>query len=431
MKKIHLYLYICLLSFIGFSCHKENDTNSPVITIVKPVKGSIYSVYDTIDISAVISDESVIESVKVSLLDQDLKPVMATQQFYPSTSGYNLNTSLQLDDIHLPGGTYSIQVKAFDGTNFTNAYINVLINEVPKELKSVLLVSKSGIYGTDLSTLNGNGTWHKILTINGDFKNSDISSYDQLIYTSGAHSGNLNAIFLPQGSLVWNVPLMSFPPYRYFEDLFFSWPLLYVAYYNGMTYGYDRQGTVVYSTNIFGDYFPEHIGIVNKQLLAILKSKSGNTSLLVTYYQGSGSIMQSTNIGMSVTSFEEEDNDNVLVFGNDANIGKIMEYTLSKNKLRFLHEFPDGRIIAVTKREDGSFYIAGANAVHLYIRLTNSLVEFLPAKPTALVDFDEVNKQLYTLSDHNLTAYDFMSGQQTLNIPVADSALALHLLYNK
>jgi hypothetical protein len=431
MKNLLPRIYLCLFSIFMPGCHKEKDTSSPLISIVKPVFGSVYSINDTVWISAVISDDSKLESVKVSMLDPDQKPVLASQIFYPGTSVFNLYTGLPIDDIHLSGGTYSLQVKAFDGTNFTNSYIDILIIEQPTVLKSVVLVSRSGIYGTDISTVDGGGSIKKVLTVDGDYKASEISSYDQVLYTAGAFSGDLNAVFLPSGHVVWDVPLVSSPPYRYFEDVLYSRPLLYVAYYSGSIYGYNRQGSVVYSTSIVNNYFPEKVGVVNNVLLSCMKSKIGKTNLIVAYYLASGSIMQSTDINMDVVAFGAWDEDNVIMFGNEGNAGKIVEYTLSTNKIRFLREFSDGRIVTVSEKDNGNYFIAGTTAIHWYLRSTNTLVGFLPAKPNAIIEVDKVNQQLYVLYDHNLSSYDLVGGLQKINIPVADSVLALHLLYNK
>jgi hypothetical protein len=412
-------------------CNKESDTNSPSITILAPVKGSVYSVYDTIRISAVIKDESKLESVKVTLLDQDQKPVLGSQVFKPTTSDYIVKSTLPINDIHLKGGRYSLQVKAYDGTNFTNAYSDIFINEIPLALKSILLVTRAGNYGTDISMLSEGGVWRKIIMVTGDYNTSDINSYDQVIYTAGALSGDLNAVALPEGNVAWQVPLLSSPPYRYFEDVLFSWPLLYVAYYDGYVYGYQHNGTVVYSTNTTLNYYPEKLGLVSNTLLAWLHSKTGNVSLLAAYYLASGSMMQSVNIPIDVIAFENEDNDNVLVFGNVEGTGKIMEYTLSQNNLRFLHDFPDGRIGNVARMDNQNFFITGDQAIHRYIRPTNTLVEYIPGTPSKTIDFDIVNQQLYAISNHNLIAFDVFTHSQVLNISVTDSVLALHLLYNK
>ena len=431
MNKLLLHCFPVFLLILVISCHKDSDTNSPAITLVRPAQGAVYNVYDTIWISALISDESKLESVKVSLLDKDQKPILVPQMFTPSTSEYTLNTGIPIDDIHLETGTYSLQVKAFDGFNYTNAYKEILIREIPLKLKSVVLLSRGGIYSIDISILSESGTWNKIFFLNGDYKASDICSFDQLVFTAGARSGNLNATSLPVGPVVWQVPLLSSPPYRYFEDILYLSPLLYVANYNGSIYGYNRNGTVIYSSNVFPDYFPEKLGFTNNFLLADLHSKTGNVSLLAAYYLATGSYMQSTNLTMDVIAFETVDNDNVLVFGNEGSIGKILEYTISQNKLRVLKVFPDGIIHAIARKDDQNIFIAGNQAVHWYIRPTNTLVEFLPGKQNALIDFDKVNNRLYALSNHNLATYEMFNSTPVLNIPVVDSALALHLLYNK
>jgi hypothetical protein len=434
MNRIYYFIYLSLLSLLSLlvlNCRKEKDMNSPSIKLLKPSKGTVYSVYDTIWIEALISDESKLESVKVSLLDEDQKPVLATQIFKPINSAYELVTALPIDDIHLSGGNYSIQIKAYNGTNYTNLYLEIQINEIPKELKSIVLVSDEGIYGTGINFLNGIGNWQRILLLGGDYKTSDINSYNQQIYTAGAFSGNLNATFLPSGQVIWQVPLISSPPYRYYEDVFYSRPILYTAYYFGNIYGYNNEGAILYSTNILPSYFPEKLGILDNKPLACMKSKTGKINILAVYYPSSGIMMQSCNLPLDVIAFKTIDNDNVLLFGNDEEEGKIMEYTLSQNKLRLLNNFTDGKICAVTDRDAANFFIAGSTAIYWYIRPTNTLVEFIPQVPGALVDFDIVNDRLYTLSNHHMVAYDFGNGSPVINIPVADSALALHLLYNK
>ncbi len=431
MNKLLLHCFPVFLLILVISCHKDSDTNSPAITLVRPAQGAVYNVYDTIWISALISDESKLESVKVSLLDKDQKPILVPQMFTPSTSEYTLNTGIPIDDIHLETGTYSLQVKAFDGFNYTNAYKEILIREIPLKLKSVVLLSRGGIYSIDVSILSESGTWNKIFFLNGDYKASDICSFDQLVFTAGARSGNLNATSLPAGPVVWQVPLLSSPPYRYFEDMVYYRPLLYVANYNGAIYGYNRDGIVVSSATILPDYFPEKLGIANNILLADMHSKTGNVNLLAAYYLATGSLMQSTNITMDVIAIESVDNDNVLVFGNEGNLGKILEYTISQNMLRELKVFPDGKISGVARKDNQFFFISGEQAVHWYIRPTNTLVEFLPGKQNALIDFDRVSNRLYALSNHNLGIYEMFNSSPVISIPVADSVLALHLLYNK
>ena len=413
------------------SCRKVNDAVSPVISVDEPVEGSVYKYNDTIWISGKVFDESGLKSVKVSLLDKDTKPVLGSQVFNPATSEYKFFTGIPINDIHLAGGIYSIQIKAFDGINFSNAYINIVINEFPRELKSIVLISKSGNYGTDISTISSAGDLNKVLTLAGDLKSSCISSYDQIVFTAGALSGDLNAVLLPQGSVLWQVPLVSSPPYRYFEDLFFASPCLYAAYYNGFIYGYNKEGIVVYSTGITTNYFPEHIEVLNNHLICSLKSKTGQESMLAVYYLASGSMMQSVGIPATIIAFEALDSDNILVFCNQENTGMIYEYSISQNKLRFRQGFNDGKIMAVTKKDNENFFISGEQTVHWYIPSTNTLTGFLTGKPKALIDFDEVNQRLYVLSNHNLSAFELYSSQAVFSLPLEDSVLALHLLYNK
>lgn len=431
MKKCRLICSIGLMAIALIACRKEADSTSPVISVSEPSPGEVYEVYDTLWISASLSDGSKLVSVKITLLDAEKKPVLNTLDFKPEAATFDIFTGLPLDDVHLVDGTYTLQIKAYDGTNYTNAFIEVQINEVSLDLKYPVIISRNGIYGTNISIAGANGTWSKVLSLEGDYNISDISSYDQQVYIAGRLSGSLSACLLPSGPVVWQVPLVSAPPYREFEDVFFSWPLLYVAYYEGKILGYDRLGMVVYSSIIEPGYFPEKIGKNGDFILALLRQKTGYVRKIGVYYAISGSLMQFLEVPLDVVAFKTIDKDNVLVFGNNGNTGTILKYTISQNKLRQLHDFTDGKIGAVAQMNNSHFFISGSSVVHWFIYPTNTLTEYISDAPKALLDFDVVNDQLYALYNHQLMVFDFPSAMPLGSIAMADSAFAIHLMYNK
>lgn len=431
MKEIRILCLLGLLALALFACRKEADITATAISVSEPSPGAVYNVYDTLWIRASFSDVSKLVSVKITLLDAAKKPVLRTLDFKPDAVTFNIFTDLPLDNIHLAAGTYTLQLNAYDGTNYTNVFIDIKINEVPLELKYPVIISRKGIYGTNISIVGVNGSLSKILSLEGDYHSSDISSYDQQVYVAGLLSGSLNACFMPASLVVWQVPLISVPPYREFEDVYFAWPLLYVAYYEGKIFGYDRSGLVTYSSIIEPGYFPEKIGKNGDFVLALLRQKTGYMRKIGVYYASSGSLMQFLELPSDIVAFKTIDKDNVLLFGNNGNTGTILKYTISLNQVRQLHDFLDGNIGEVAQMNNDNFFISGAHAIHWFIYPTNTLTEYISNAPLALIDFDVVNDQLYALSNHLLTVYNFPSIMPLVNIKVADSALAIHLMYNK
>lgn len=431
MRKFRSICIFGLLTALLFACRKNEDNASPRISVSEPVQGTVYNVYDTLRIHASISDESGLVSVKISLLDAEQKPVLKTIDFKPDTSSFDVSASLPLDDILLADGIYTLQIKAFDGTNYSNSFTNIQINAVPLELKYPVLITQNGIYGTSISIADANTGWRKVLSLEGDYHASAVSSYEQLVFTAGGISGNLNASLMPAGTVLWQVPLLSAPPYRYFEDVLFDKSFLYVAFYKGKILGYDRSGMIVYSAVTESAYFPEKLGTTGDFILAGLRQKTGNTRKIGVYYAVSGSLVQSLEVPLDVIAFKSVDYDNVLVFGNNGNTGTIMEYTVSLNKLRQLHIFTDGKIASVAQMNSDNYFISGQSAVYRFIYPTNTLVKYISDAPKAFLDFDMVNDRLYALYDHRLSIFAIPVATPVGSILVADSALAFHLMYNK
>ena len=431
MKKNGAIYLIFLMVLALFACRKEADNNPPRISVSGPAWGTSYNVYDTIWVNALITDNTKLVSVKIALLDESQKPVLSVHDFKPGVATLEVSEGIPLDDIHLASGTYTLQVQAFDGTNYTNNFIELRVNELPLEMKYPVLISRNGMYGINISVLESGTIWRKVLSLESDYQTSDVSSYDQQVYTAGQISGNLNACLLPAGPVVWEVPLLSAPPYRYFEALFYEFPLLYVAYYEGKILGYDRFGVVKYSSETEPGYIPEAIGKSGDFVLAGERRKTGSARAIGVYYAVTGSRMQSLEVSLDIVSFKTIDKDHVLVFGNNGNTGIIMEYHISENHLRHVHTFSDGKIGAVVQANSSNFFVAGANAVHRYIYPTNTLVQYIQDAPGALLDFDVVNDQIFALYNHQLKVYGFPDASIVVSIPVADSAFSFHLMYNK
>ena len=71
MIKMVFIPLISVLLFFGISCKKDTDTTSPSIAISAPAALTSYNVFDTIIVTATVSDEKQISSILIKLKSND------------------------------------------------------------------------------------------------------------------------------------------------------------------------------------------------------------------------------------------------------------------------------------------------------------------------------------------------------------------------
>ena len=120
------------------SCSKDKDDVKPTIVVHSPSNMQQINGIDTVQILATISDNSNIEWVKVSLRNSNDIPVLSSITKKPNTTDYELNVMYFFDDIHLASGQYYFDISASDGENTTTKYVDILLNETPKNTQYLL-----------------------------------------------------------------------------------------------------------------------------------------------------------------------------------------------------------------------------------------------------------------------------------------------------
>jgi len=131
MKTGGFYIGLLLLMIL-FSCSKDEDDTPPTIVIHAPTHLQQINGVDTIQVVAKITDDRNIESVSVSLRDDNDIPVLSTVTESPNSTSYELKSSYFFDDIHLPSGEYDFAIKAFDGENINTKYVTIYLNETQR-----------------------------------------------------------------------------------------------------------------------------------------------------------------------------------------------------------------------------------------------------------------------------------------------------------
>ncbi|MBL4594769.1 MAG: DUF4625 domain-containing protein [Flavobacteriales bacterium] len=345
MNRSILYSTITILVFL-FSCSKDDkDEIKPTITINSPVNLQQVNGIDTLQVLATISDDRNIESVSVSLRDNNDIPVLSSVTKTPNTKDYSLNISYFFDDIHLLTGQYDLSVTAFDGENRTTRYVTIFLNETPKNRQGAFVISNTGSV-SDIYYLDNlySGSFYQ--SINGDYMGAGVNSYDQqLIHASSGTvpSANVSAIDLKSGLNSWSIPIINSPPTPFYSGFLYDNENVFLGKRNGGMQGYDKNGAGNYNAVTISNFNVESALVHNNIIVTEQHSFSGGIVKLIPYWMASGNP-----IGINATLLSNEDvvgmftrsANEIIVIANDAALnGKLIFYNPNTGSLT---SFPIG-----------------------------------------------------------------------------------------
>jgi hypothetical protein len=403
---LKLIISLFLLSFLMlWSCSKDKDDIKPTVVINSP--GHLFQVdgIDTIQVLASISDDRNIESVTVSVRNENDINVLANVSNKPNTKNYELNISYFFDNLQMEGGTYQLSVRAFDGENTTSEYVTILYNETPREREGVFVVSNTtSVTSFYLMDNNFNATFYN--SVQGDHLRTVVDSYNQQLIHSSNQPGNLSTIDLTTGTLGWNVSPNPQPHYTGFYTFDQN---LFLGKRDGGIQGFDKNGNPNFYTSIenVGSY-TESMHIHNDQyLVSEERSLSTSQAYLAFYFMASGAHDEQTTLNSDIKGIYSKNNSLILLANNSSLVGEVLifDFVTSVINTAFsvnIEEIEDCIEVSLgvyLVAEDGNLTIINANN-----HQTQSYIDNVGAKR---IWFDEVTNELYVGNGSVLSIYDF------------------------
>ena len=421
-------IFILLLSLL-LSCNKETDTQHPVITYISPYELQEFEVLDNIPVIADISDDNIIENVKVDLVNNVFYPILPAVFLYPKTASYHLDIEYPIDDVYLESGEYYIHIRAEDGTNNKNQYQLIWINGIPRQFEKVIVLTQSNFNEIKVSEIDKSDNFSFLFDINGDYSGSGTNSRYQQLYIAGKDLINLNTFDLLSLELDWLKE--TFPPVPMHNDecLYFD-EELYISFHTNYIYGYRYNGSQMFNTSVENDKTPSRLTKFNEFLLIDLQSKTGGITYMATYYLATGAEKQRLATNYKVVDFFKIDNNNVLIAGNSLGEGVLKLYDPYLNIETHLLPVP-GKIACIEKLTDNNFIIGTDNNILLYDHNLSILTSILPGKVAYRIRFDETENNIYTVSPKLIEKIKYPQMLFQKSYPIPDSIFNIHLLYNK
>lgn len=422
---------ILILSFftgqVFISCKKDKDAVPPVISVLSPRDNNSFSVFDTLEVNADISDDSQLASVSIQLMNENLTPALSLSRKTVSGKNYSLRADYIIYDSRLLSGIYYLRVTASDGENETKEYVKLYISESASSSQGIFIISTPGTV-VNVSFLDSALNAQPFITRYCDYTASCVSSKNQYINLLGEVICGLNSFRIKDKVSQWDEPAMGSS--TYFTHLDFYNEISYVSYYGGNIRGFDKNGATQFSAVSNAGYYPLKTFLHNTYLLVEEREKSGPGKRISVFYS-TGSYRQSVSLPADVVAFAGKDDDNVFLFGNEGAQGKILLYKISGNTLWSPYPYTMANFKDAVQINSNTFLVALPDAVYKYNYSPVNFVEFIQQAGVEKLCYDEVNNIVLASAGAMLGFYHAGSGQQLNAYTHSQPIRNFHLLYNK
>lgn len=423
-----LFLTICF--GILQSCDTKKDTICPEIIVNHPTRASIYENGDTIRFQAVMSDESKLTTVGISLVDENNKPLLSTISLVPDTNPFTFEGDYIIDDPLLPGGVYQLRFQALDGENVTNHFIEIQIHELEQRLLYPVVVTHPEPGKWLVYKQKDDKVWQQVYTHSGDYSGSAVNSAGSQFYICGISQTGITSINLTDGNVDWTVKPGIHQSMRWFEAIQFTYPNLYASITEGTIRGYNKIGNEIYKSGKYSNAVPYQSVTTQNFVISSFKDAFSNDRFLVTFHNPGGLMINNKFFEGEIAGLSFVKSDKILVFSNSNGQGKISLYDGFDNMLSTLYPFFGGVITKAVVLDSDNYMLATSNGLYWY-RLSNNSLTLFVAKEFEEIVYDITTQCIFACSGKALTVYSFPDAALLESYPLPDTAVALHLVFNR
>lgn len=432
MLRKYLILIIITLILIHFSnCKKSENKSVPTIKTFSPAQNSTFNVLDTMRIIADVLDYNQLKSINISLVNENLIPVISPVFIQPKSNSYKINIDYVIDDIHLSSGKYYVLIIATNDYNSKKEYIKISLSELEKQFESLIVITKTGNNELSINTIDTGFDFQELFTIEGDYSASIINSFYRQLFISGRNITNLKVLNIDEGKIDWSLEPIIYQPMHDFNCMFMKENILYLAFSYEYINGYNHTGTIKFSAQAPITQLPTNPIRFGDYVAVNLKSKTAGNGNIVAYYYISGaerhSFITFNNVlnifpldDYSIISFEEANGSNLIKIYNFEDIYSNTNFTL-----------PDGKINCIAQIDEDNFLIAYQNSIFSYNYYHNSTNLFIDDISAIQMVYEKLNSRIFISEGEMIFIYDYSSASLVAEVPVAQNILGINLLYNR
>ncbi|OFX25853.1 MAG: hypothetical protein A2033_03125 [Bacteroidetes bacterium GWA2_31_9] len=417
-KNINKILTIILKSFfliviilIYFSSCKKKENASPEISVSKPINNQIFMIGDTIHISGHVSDDVLVNSVSVSIVDAKSISISSSENYSINNESADFSYDfIPIISEALSSESYSLKVSAYDGDLYTRVYIPIILSEKPLIKSGYLVLYRKNDYSTYLGFNDNALNEINKKTINDISKTITIDYNENLFYYYGISSGNLIALNSDDLIEKWQVSgINNFQP-DYLSNMKVTNNLLFVSHQNARINAYDKFGNIRKSAQLNDLSYETGVFNVHNEFIVCFSSNNYQKRIECLNYE-TGSPMSYKVIDFDAVGIENYNNEKIVIFGNKNNITKACTLDVYQNIIYEITNFPQGKLQAVANISETETLLLIDSKVYLFNKTNVNISLFGIFANSQSISYDEISGELYIIANDKLQIYDFASSQ--------------------
>jgi len=426
MFRLAVLLFLLGQVLIFISCKNNIDTSDPRINFISPAENYIVNIPDTIDIEVGISDDRVIKTVAVSVVDENKIPIVQAKYYTPNTNQFFFQTSFELIDKSLVSGPCQILVTAFDGENSKNKYRTIILNEIPARIEAYIALSGQFNFKTTILRLDHFYEIDTQFIFPHRYSLSAIHGLWEEFFFITDEPAYLYSFNPFDFEIEWNIG--ADPPRAQYTAVISDQELIFSTA-NGDVAICGEDGNITLRTVPYDSKTINCLAADDKYIYAGHTSLSGNIHELTVFYRVTGEIKVQRLMGGEVMSLATY-NDDVLVFIRSEPGSEVMQYDPEELILTKLTILPVEEINEVVRITDDEFLLVTDINVIAYQPANNGLSVFSEQAHTAC-RYDPLNDIVYLLSEFRVSGYDWVSENLVMEKIFPERVLDFQILYNK
>lgn len=430
MRYQHCLLVAACSALLLSSCKKDKESDPPVVSITMPSGTITVSVPDTFLISASATDDGG-GRLELAMVVVDANGIPIGPTIIRSSTGGAVSASelYPVAGDRILSGPHTIRVYATDGEHTTNEFRSINVIGAPLRFRALLAPMADGTVHK-LDSLFTASTFGAFVQ---EVNDAAISSWQQMVYLGGGHTGPCTAVDVNTGLVKWSLPnnnTQGSPFFTYCTTTNSDTRLL-VGRNNGSFTSVSSAhggGLATYQTQ--GSHLP-YAGLMTGQyaICAQRHEVLGNNVISV-HTLWSSDLQAIDPIDQEVLAMFDRSSSHMLVFGNRNGQGVVEDRNILQGGGFEPHLFTQGELRDAVQLDNNTYIIALQTGIVRYTYNPDQLSQI----STLAVDhlaYDAAGGRLFACSGSTVHVLDPMTGATAGSLALPAAPVGLLVLLNR
>jgi hypothetical protein len=408
---VHTAMAILILLSLS-SCNDDEDENPPRITIESPFENQMFSSTDTIEASAIITDNEQITSVELELLDLEFNQVAVKQSYPASGSTFNFGQLFAIDTPELQTGDYYLAFRANDGRNVGSAFVKIKINAIPRELEGVLVLTSQN----NQSYIYYREEDESEFEIESNFFTDAVGgglNYRQNIFaTAGGEVGDADFFEIEEFSIINTLPGFGNTGVPFYLSMTYDIGVEQFILTNreGRVRVLDKNASLLLGFDGLENHFPLEVFPTEDGYFLSEKEIDGPLYTLV-FYSFQGLLFDIYQVNGAIRGLFYQNLDEKFVWVDNPEGLELRILDISTEFLSLPYQRPGTRLADVVRTGNNAFIISTSEGLLRYNYSNGGTVIFNSSAPEGDLYFDDLNQLIYLSSGQDAFIYS-MNGAE-------------------